>query len=141
MDITEALQKEKKTGMNREKQHLILVIDFDGTICEHSFPEVGKMRPEADYFINKLFDEGHEIVINTCRSGIYEGLAETFLRENKIHFHYINSNMPHLIEQYGQDCRKISGDIYIDDKCLMGLPDTWEEIYNIIQEKKKTILG
>jgi hypothetical protein len=126
--------------MRKEKHNLIIAIDFDGTIAEFSFPEVGPMKPEADKYINMLFDEGHHIIINTCRSGIYEGLAETFLRENKIHFHYINSNMPYMIEQYGQDCRKISADIYIDDKCLMGLPDTWEEIYNIIQERKKQIL-
>ena len=127
--------------MKREKQNLILAIDFNGTICELSFPEVGKMIPEADIYINRLYDEGHEIVINTCRSGIMEGLAETFMKEKGIHYHYFNSNMPHLIEQYRQDCRKISADLYIDDKCLMGLPDTWEEIYNIIQEKKKQILG
>jgi hypothetical protein len=36
---------------------------------------------------------------------------------------------------YSADCRKISADIYIDDKCLMGLPETWEEIYNLIQLK------
>lgn len=126
--------------MDREKQHLILAIDFDGTICELSFPEVGKMKPEADKYINLLFDEGHEIIINTCRSGVYEGLAETFLKEKGIHYDFINSNMPHLIEQYQQDCRKISADIYVDDKCLMGLPNTWKEIYEIIQIKKKQIL-
>jgi hypothetical protein len=36
---------------------------------------------------------------------------------------------------YSADCRKISADIYIDDKCLMGLPETWEEIYNLINKK------
>lgn len=25
--------------------------------------------------------------------------------------------------------------IYVDDKCLMGIPDTWEEIYNITLKK------
>ena len=29
----------------------------------------------------------------------------------------------------------ISADLYIDDKCLMGIPDTWEEIYNITINK------
>lgn len=127
--------------MTRKRQHLIIAIDFDGTICDVSFPEVGRMKPEADVYIRKLYHEGHHIVINTCRSGIHEGSAETFLRENQIPFHYINSNMPYLIEEYGQDCRKISADIYIDDKCLMGLPDTWKEIYDIIQIRKKEILG
>jgi hypothetical protein len=113
---------------------MVIAIDFDGTITEQSFPEVGALKKDADVYIRKLWSEGHAIVINTCRSGKYEGMAEDFLRANDIPFSYINSNMPHLIVDYGQDCRKISADVYIDDRCLMGLPDTWEEIYNMVQK-------
>ena len=113
-----------------------LSIDFDGTICEHSFPEIGKLKPDADTYIRKLYREGHNIIINTCRSGKYEGMAQDFLDDNDIPYDYINSNLPELIIKYGQDCRKISADIYIDDKCLMGLPKTWSEIYNLIQKKR-----
>ncbi len=122
-----------------KKEKLILAIDFDGTIAELSFPECGKIKKDAVYYISKLYLEGHDIIINTCRSGIYEGLAQKFLEKHEIPYHYINSNMPHLIEHYKQDCRKISADLYIDDKCLMGLPESWEEIYNIIQERWKNI--
>ena len=115
---------------------LVLSIDFDGTICEHSFPEVGKLKLGAGYYIKQLYDEGHKIIINTCRSGKYEGMAQDFFDANEIPYHYINGNLPELIEQYKQDCRKISADLYIDDKCLMGLPETWEEIYNLIKQKQ-----
>jgi hypothetical protein len=113
----------------------ILAIDFDGTIAELSFPEVGEIRKDAAYYLGRLWQDGHNIIINTCRSGIHEGLAQTFLKEHGIKYDYINANMPRLIEEYGKDCRKISADIYIDDKCLMGLPDTWEEIYMMISKK------
>jgi len=116
---------------------MILAIDFDGTIAELSWPEVGELKKDADNYINRLYDEGHIIIINTCRSGKFEGLAQDFLEKNNIRYHYINSNYPKLIRKYKQDCRKISADIYIDDKCLMGLPDTWEKIYNLIQIKNK----
>jgi hypothetical protein len=116
---------------------LVLAIDFDGTIATLSFPEVGILRYGADTVIRKLYNEGHYIIINTCRSGKMEGLAEDFLKEHDIPYHYINSNLPVLILQFKQDCRKISADYYIDDKCLLGLP-RWDEIYNIIQEKLKT---
>ena len=46
-------------------------------------------------------------------------------------------DLPQSIEYFKQDCRKLSADVYIDDKCLMGLPDTWEEIYNIVILKAK----
>jgi phenylalanyl-tRNA synthetase beta subunit len=41
------------------------------------------------------------------------------------------------LEKYKQDCRKISGDIYIDDKNLGGIPDDWNEIYELIQKHPK----
>lgn len=116
------------------KGYLVLAIDFDGTIAELSFPEVGKLRRDADTVIRRLYEEGHKIIINTCRTGRYEGMAEDFLKENKIPYHYINCNLPELIDTYKQDCRKISADIYIDDKCIAGLP-TWNDIYGLIQRK------
>ena len=114
---------------------MILAIDFDGTIAELSWPEPGALKKDADTYINILYNEGHIIIINTCRSGKYEGMAQDFLDYHGIKYHYINSNYPKLIRKYKQDCRKISADIYIDDKCLMGLPNTWEEIYNLIQKR------
>lgn len=116
------------------RKKFILAIDFDGTIATASFPEVGTLREGAYEIINQLYKEGHKIIINTCRSGKYEGMAEDFLKENDIPYHFINTNLPELITEYGNDCRKISADFYIDDKCLMGLP-SWGEIYSIIYFK------
>lgn len=115
----------------------ILAIDFDGTIATDSFPEVGKLRKDADVIIRKLHQDGHEIIINTCRTGKYEGLAEYFLKKNDIPYHFINSNLPRVIDFYKQDCRKISADYYIDNRNIGGLP-SWKEIYKII---KKDSLG
>ena len=113
---------------------MILVIDFDGTIVDSKYPDIGDLKPNAKEVINKLYSEGYTILINTCRSGIYEGNVYTFLKENNINYHYINSNLPSQIEKYGQDCRKISGDIYIDDKQLGGIPKDWKEIYKMIKD-------
>lgn len=112
---------------------MILVIDFDGTIVKSKYPDIGGLRLNAKEVINKLYDEGYIILINTCRSGIYEGNVYTFLKENDIKYHYINSNLPSQIEKYGQDCRKLSGDIYIDDKQLGGIPNDWNLIYKMIK--------
>ena len=71
----------------------ILAIDFDGTIATDSFPQVGTLRKDADTIIRKLYKDGHDIIINTCRTGKYEGLAEYFLKKHKIPYHFINSNL------------------------------------------------
>ena len=110
---------------------LILAIDFDGTIATDSFPEVGTLREDADVIIRKLYEDGHDIIINTCRTGKYEGLAEYFLVDNNIPYHFINSNLPRVIDTYKQDCRKISADFYIDNRNICGLP-SWKEIYDIV---------
>lgn len=116
------------------KNKLVIAIDFDGTITTNSFPEVGELIEGANHYIQKMYQDGHYIIINTCRSGRYEGMAEDFLNKQSIPFHFINSNLPELIDKFSQDCRKISADIYIDDKCIMGLPK-WHEIYELIKIK------
>lgn len=118
--------------MNKAK---ILAVDFDGTIVEATFPGLGKVKPGAIKYIRQLYEDGYIILINTCRTGAFEGHAAHFLDYLGIPYHYINSNYPAQVEFFKQDSRKLSADLYIDDKCLMGLPDTWEEIYNLIKEK------
>lgn len=108
-----------------------IVIDFDGTIVENQYPEIGKLKENAREIIRLLKMKGHSIIISTCRQGYYEGLVEAFLSEEGIPFDYINCNLPSDIIEYGADCRKISGDVYIDDKQVGGLP-SWNEIYEYI---------
>ena len=125
----------------KHHRNFTIAIDFDNTIVEEAFPGIGKLKKDADKYINMLYYKGCNIIINTCRSGSFEGDVENFLRRKGINYHYINSNLPESIVYFKQDCRKISADIYIDDKCLMGIPDTWEEIYNITLKKWKNIMS
>lgn len=113
----------------------VIVVDFDGTLVENKYPKVGKLRKNAKEVMMRLMEDGHEIVINTCRAGIFEGAVYEFMDKHEIPYDYINCNLPKLIEQYGMDCRKISGDIYIDDKSLGGIPDDWHTIYNMIVQQ------
>lgn len=122
------------------KGKLVISVDFDGTLVTDKFPEVGELRTGAKYFVNKLYNEGHYIIINTCRSGGHEGKVEDFLEKEGVYYHYINSNLPELIEHYKQDCRKISADFYIDDKCVAGLPP-WYKIYDILMNKYSEMLS
>lgn len=119
-------------------KRVILAVDFDGTICTLSYPEIGRERIGAKETINQLYDEGYFIVINTCRSDDGKDkaaqIAKDFLKLRGIKYHAFNENLPHLIEFYGCDTRKISADVYIDDKCLFEIP-SWEQKYNLIKSK------
>jgi hydroxymethylpyrimidine pyrophosphatase-like HAD family hydrolase len=113
---------------------IIIAVDFDGTLVENAYPEIGELLPGAKEYVNKLYDEGFGIVINTCRSGKYESEVYKFLEREGIKFHHLNENFPHLIELYNADCRKISCNVNIDDKNIFGLA-SWEVMYKVIKQK------
>ena len=120
--------------MARETIGFVACVDFDGTIAQNAFPGIGKLVLGAKDTINKMYDEGIEIIISSCRTGSFEADAENYLRRHGIKYDYLNCNLPRLIEDYKQDCRKISADVYIDDKCIAGLPD-WIDIYELVRKK------
>lgn len=126
----------KRYGTEDKKETImILAIDFDGTICRGLYPNIDGLQPYAKETIKKLKEDGHYIIINTCRSG--EQLLETinWLLEHGIPFDRVNDNAPEQITMYGNNCRKIFADIYIDDRQIGGLP-SWLSIYEYIKTKK-----
>ena len=117
---------------------MIISIDFDGTVVKgDNYPEIGELQPFAATVIKGWRDDGHVIIFNSCRTGRYEGMAVDFLIDERIPFDYFNCNHPAQIEHFKMDCRKISADIYIDDKQLGGLPEDWNEINRMVREHPK----
>lgn len=114
---------------------MVIAIDFDDTIAENMYPEVGRMKPHAKEIINKLYDEGHEIIIWTCRWDDAADKARDFLAQHGIKYHKFNEHIDWALEEFKNDTRKIYADIYIDDKQLGGIPECWREIYSILKEK------
>jgi hydroxymethylpyrimidine pyrophosphatase-like HAD family hydrolase len=117
----------------------IISIDYDDTIVYADYPNIGAIKPHAREVINNLYNEGHFIIIWTCRSGHHEQMASMYLREMGVKFHHINENHPENIVQYDSDSRKIFADIYIDDKQLGGLPESWIDIDTQLREQLKKI--
>ena len=116
---------------------MIIAIDFDGTIVEDNYPEIGKLKPFAKWVINALRHEGYYMILWTSRSGIELLRAVEFLAKEGITFDAINESNPENIAQYGRDTRKIFADLYIDDKMLTPL-QSWNEIYDLIHQRLPT---
>lgn len=121
----------------------IIAIDFDNTIVNvRKFPHIHSVRKGVKKYINKLYEQGYYIIIWTCRTdaGIcYDNSdAVKFLNENGIKFHLINDNHYAIKNHFQNNSRKISADIYIDDKGLwpFGLP-SWRMLYWLIQWKAR----
>lgn len=118
---------------------MIVAIDFDGTIVEDQFPDIGKMRIGAKEAINKLYDAGYTIIIWTCRTKIHKARCVEFLARNGIKFHYINESCKTNVMKYGGiDTRKVYADIYVDDKGLLKPLPSWEDIHDMIRDRLPT---
>lgn len=99
------------------KRDLIVAVDFDGTIVEHKFPEIGPIMPGARETLHWMRDQGIKIIIWTCREGrhLYEMIR--WLTIEDIPYDEINNNLPGL---GFETSRKIYADWYIDDRALPG---------------------
>jgi hypothetical protein len=117
----------------------IIAIDFDGCIVENKYPEIGEALPWVINAINALYNSGFCIIINSCRAREHEIDMQQWLEYHGINFCHINENCQERIVDYRTDCRKISADLYIDDKGLMApnfnSETAWHNIVNLIYLK------
>lgn len=120
----------------------IIAVDFDGTIVEDAYPNIGKPMLFAFETLKKLQSKGHMLILWTYRNGDRLDEAVKFCEENGIVFYAVNNSFPE--EKFKNDVsRKIHADLFIDDRNIGGFPG-WGEIYQMltneipqIPEKKK----
>jgi histidinol phosphatase-like enzyme len=99
-------------------KHLTIAIDFDGTIVENKWPHIGPEIPGAIQTIKRLHRHGHRIIVWTCRTGKQLEECIEWLVQHKVPFDAINANLPERIKAFGGDTRKVSADLYVDDKAI-----------------------
>ena len=109
---------------------MIIAVDFDGTLVEHRYPEIGKEILFAFDTLRELQKQKHQIILWTVRSGKELDEAVEFCRLRGIDFYAVNSSFPE--EKFTEDSsRKINADIFIDDRNIGGLPG-WGEIWHML---------
>lgn len=121
---------------------MIIAIDFDGTIVEDRYPEIGPELPFATDALRMLMQDHHRLILWTVREGKYLQEAIDWCHERGVDFWAINKDYPEEnISNNNHFSRKIKADIFIDDRNIGGLPG-WGEIYKMIKEHKdyETIL-
>ena len=108
---------------------MIIAVDFDGTIVEHRYPDIGREKPFAIETLKKLTEEQHRLILWTVRKGKLLQEAVDFCRTRGLDFYAVNRNFP---EENEPEERKLRADLWIDDRNLGGLPD-WGTIYRMIR--------
>lgn len=100
----------------RKLQNKIIAVDFDGTLVKDCYPDIGPANLNLIREL-KVLAESNTLILWTCRTGDKLNEAVRFCESYGLYFDYINENSKTILEKYGNiDSRKITADIYIDDK-------------------------
>ena len=109
----------------------IIAVDFDGTIVEHRYPEIGKELPFATETLRTLIKEHHRLILWSVREGKLLQDAIDWCHERGVDFWAVNRDYPEEEENKNNHfSRKIKADYFIDDRNIGGLPD-WGQIYRM----------
>lgn len=104
-------------------------IDFDGTLCDHRFPEIGPECPEAFFWLKRFQELGGRLILFTMRSDDSERdrwvLADAVMwcRRKGIEFYGVNWNPD---QEDWSSSPKAYANVYIDDAAF-GCPLTQPE--------------
>lgn len=94
----------------------IIAVDFDGTLCENKYPEIGEPNITLIRYLVHRQAYGEKLILWTCRAGEMLEKAIAWCTEYSLTFDAVNENLPEIIEDFGSDTRKIFAHEYIDDR-------------------------
>lgn len=109
---------------------MVIAVDFDGTVVEHDYPRLGAPIPFAIDTLLELQKDGHTLILWTVRDGDLLQEAIDYCAKKGLVFYAANKNYPE--EDAATASRKLTADLFIDDRNVGGLPD-WGVIYNAVK--------
>lgn len=113
---------------------MTIAVDFDGTIVEHRYPEIGNEIPFATDTLKMLIKDHHRLILWSVREGQLLDDAVNWCRERGVEFYAVNRDYPEEEREKNNNfSRKLKVDLWIDDRNVGGLPD-WGTIYRMVKE-------
>lgn len=125
---------------------MIIAIDFDGTIVEDIYPEIGEPKIFAFETMKEMQKAHHQLILWTTREGDELEAAVDFCRKNDIQFYAVNNSYPE--DKYDESIsRKINCEVFVSNKNIggmLGWGEIWQEIRAIsgqdkLYEKEKAL--
>jgi len=115
---------------------MIIAVDFDGTIVEHKYPEIGQEVPFAIDTLKMLIKDQHRLILWSVREGALLDEAVEWCRARGVEFYAVNKDYPEEEKEKNTHfSRKLKADFFIDDRNVGGLPE-WGQIYQMISQNK-----
>ena len=93
----------------------IIAVDFDGTLCENKWPEIGMPNEELIEYLKRRQANGEKLILWTSRNEEQTKDAVEWCKDHGLVFDAVNDNLPEIVEAFGGNCRKIFANEYIDD--------------------------
>lgn len=112
-----------------------IAVDFDGTIVEHRYPDIGREIPFATATIRLLIEQGHKVSLWSVREGQLLEDAVAWCAKRGIEFYAVNANYPGETPDDPHYSRKLKADLFIDDRNIGGLLD-WDIVAEMISKHK-----
>lgn len=99
---------------------MFICVDFDGTIVDHAYPEIGQPVPHAIESLKKFNDQGARLILFTMRSDEKKKRpllteAVNYLKDNGIELFAVNENPT---QKSWTKSPKPYGHFYIDDAAV-----------------------
>lgn len=129
IDGVKSISQLKKAQGEDEKP--VICVDFDDTIAENKYPEIGKPKKNVKESLKYLQETGYHIKIFSCRTN-GEKNEDAQKQENDIKEYLDVNNIPYdsiAIED------KPFADFYIDDKAITFDGD-WNDVLSKIEIKR-----
>lgn len=111
----------------------IIAVDFDGTIVENKFPEIGEIKQNHVLglsmieILKHMQECGMKLILWTCRTGKLLDEAVNFCKEQGLIFDAVNDDLESQKEIWGDKleewknsgkARKVYAHFYLDDRAL-----------------------
>jgi hypothetical protein len=117
MQAMHSVQKDPGQGQELESM-MIIGLDFDGTVVQHDYPEIGDPVPGAVIWLRRWLDAGAHIILWTMRSDRQLEEAVLYLQTHGITLWGINGNPS---QKSWTTSPKAHCDLYVDDRAV-GVP-------------------
>lgn len=114
----------------------IIAVDFDGTLCENKWPEIGAANEELIEYLRDRQKNGDKLILWTCRVDDMLRKTVEWCKEKGLVFDEVNENLPEIIESFGSDTRKIFANEYIDDRNIWPLEEGVADVLYLCDGKR-----
>lgn len=85
----------------------IIAVDFDGTLCENKWPEIGMPNEELIEYLKKRQANGEKLILWTSRNEEQTKKAVEWCKKYGLIFDAVNDNLPEIVEAFGGNCRGV----------------------------------